>query len=355
MKGPTSCFLVLSTQLMLTAIAAPARHALFWLGPYSTINTTAGYEKVWHQWADNWRPGYIAAGSAFAVKHNGSIGFADTNAGEGLEGVLMAQYGFPALKKLNLTTLGMVYVTHTDGIAKILAQPAQFVSTLVGLAETYNLDGFDLDYEPQAEPYDDEKDEWRVIEGLRSRRCHDQSHRLKHGSHSLSLSERNTDTSSSRSAGTRSSGGNPAEFTEMTSFMSLVSQLTAALKPSGRIVTIDVSGCPSSVDFHCTGAVKAGLVHVNTMDSFSAGSPSDLQALEGTDSPPLNATWSPGFEPAGLGQSGWAAMTSYMASRPHTYRGLSTWGAGQPGSYDQPQWFFDAVNAFLDATDVNVD
>lgn len=35
-------------------------------------------------------------------------GYADTNAGEGLYGVLMEQYGFPALLSMNLTTIALV-------------------------------------------------------------------------------------------------------------------------------------------------------------------------------------------------------------------------------------------------------
>lgn len=45
----------------------------------------------------------------YAAKVNGSLGYADTAAGEGNEGVLMEQFGFPALKKLGLKTIAMVY------------------------------------------------------------------------------------------------------------------------------------------------------------------------------------------------------------------------------------------------------
>lgn len=62
----------------------------------------------------------------------------------------MELYGFPALKKMGLTTIGMVYVTHFEAIAKIVADPEPFIASLVAKANTIGLDGFDIDCELSA-------------------------------------------------------------------------------------------------------------------------------------------------------------------------------------------------------------
>ena len=45
----------------------------------------------------------------YALKLNGSLGYADTAAGEGLEGEIMEKFGFPALKKMGLKTIGACF------------------------------------------------------------------------------------------------------------------------------------------------------------------------------------------------------------------------------------------------------
>lgn len=87
------------------------------------------------------------AGSAYAAKTNGSLGYATTSAGEGLDGALMERFGFPALKKMGLTTIAMVYVTHYEAISKIVADPDPFIAELIQRARSVGLDGFDIDCE----------------------------------------------------------------------------------------------------------------------------------------------------------------------------------------------------------------
>jgi hypothetical protein len=123
----------------------PARSAnrtvVWWLEPYANLTSVDAYSRAWRQFQQNKRPGYIMAGSAYALKPNGSLGYADTAAGEGLEGELMERCGFPALKRMGLTTIAMVYVTHQAAIQKMLANPAPFIAQLVAKAEAVGLDG----------------------------------------------------------------------------------------------------------------------------------------------------------------------------------------------------------------------
>ena len=110
------------------------RSALFWLEPYANLTTVADYRAAWQQFSTNARPGYIMAGSAYALKPNGSLGFADTAAGEGLEGELMERAGFPALQQMGLRTIAMVYVTHEQAIRAMLQNPAPFIAKRASLS-----------------------------------------------------------------------------------------------------------------------------------------------------------------------------------------------------------------------------
>ena len=76
------------------------RTALFWVEPYANLTSVDDYAEAWQQFSANKRPGYLIAGSAYAAKRNGTLGFATTSQGEGEHGELMEKYGFPALKRM---------------------------------------------------------------------------------------------------------------------------------------------------------------------------------------------------------------------------------------------------------------
>jgi hypothetical protein len=92
----------------------------------------------------------------YALKLNGSLGYANTAAGEGLAGEVMERLGFPALKKMGLKTIAMVYVTHDAAIRTMLSNPKPFINQLLAKAQAVGIDGFDIDYEPQALAEDQE-------------------------------------------------------------------------------------------------------------------------------------------------------------------------------------------------------
>lgn len=333
--------------------AARARRVVFWLEPYANLTSVPAYVDAWHQWRDNARPGYVMAGSAYAVKPNGarvrceprpthtgegraarvcvclsqvltrsgsvaesappvaatpapiacrlprsrntaagSLGYADTSAGEGENGILMERYGFPALKALNLTTIAMVYLTHNAAIAKVLADPAPLIAQLLAKAKETGIDGWDVDYEPQAE--------------------------------------------------------DPAAPASAVSLMAFLTTLAQAMTDAGLLLTIDIGGCPAFHDFMCSGVAGIpGLTQVNTMDSFGVRIAADLQRLQRVNQPALAARWAPGFEPGGVGEAGLRSVLSYAATANVT--ALSTWAVHEANVGDQPQWLFDAVNAWVDA------
>jgi hypothetical protein len=243
----------------------------------------------------------VAAGSAYALKHNGSLGYADTSAGEGNDGVLMERYGFPALRRLNITATALVYITHTDGIAAMLAEPQPFIDALLAVAEREQLAGFDLDYEPQG-----------VYEG-------------------------------------REGGGEAAAF--MAFLSSLAAQMAARGLPR---LTIDIGGCPSFFGFDCAGSL-ANLAAANTMDAFNVRGVADMPALVRTDGAQLGARWAPGFEPASVGEAQFAAIMAWLATpaacaqQGACPRSIASWAAREYNTGPQPAWLWQEVNTVLDA------
>ena len=134
------------------ATLPPQRTVLMWLVPYDNLTSIDAYVNAWTQLPVD--PRYIYAGSAYALKaNNASLGYATTPAGEASYGVYMEQWGFPALRRLGINSsriFGMVYVTHSAAIAKMLSNPDPFTNELLAKAEGEDLGGFDIDYEPQA-------------------------------------------------------------------------------------------------------------------------------------------------------------------------------------------------------------
>lgn len=200
--------LVQACLLLMTSHVAGGgpRSALVWLVPYTNLTSIADYEAAWHQWKAHFHPGLKMAGSAYAAKVNGSLGYADTTAGEGKAGWLMETYGFPALKNLGYKPMAMVYVTHFEAIQKITADPQPFIQQLLHKAQQHGLAGFDLDYEPQQ----------------------------------------------AAGAGMGSPAGSGWTPHMKASFMGLLDQLSQAMVQAGLELTIDIGSCPSFHDFACS-------------------------------------------------------------------------------------------------------
>ena len=278
MVGRRSLLLGVLSLAAAAAAAPPAqlRRAVQWLVPYGNLTTASQYEAIWAQLKEHHRPAQnLYAASAYALKeNNASLGYATTPAGEASYGLQMETLGMPALRAMGLggeALLGMVYVTHTDAIARMLANPTAFIAQLVAKVEEQQLGGVDLDYEPQA----------------------------------VAAAER---ANAAKGLGSAAS------------FMQFIERLAAALAAKGAIVTIDISGCPSSYGFDCAGAANAsfipGLALVNTEDAFGAGSLDDLKSLQQTDgtAAALGARWAPGWEPNNIGPAAFAAALQYLAS-----------------------------------------
>ena len=258
------------------------------------------YAEIWKQFGGaNKRPGYIMAGSAYALKPNGSLGYAATAAGEGVGGELMERCGFPALRQLGFgnSTIAMVYVTHNQAIEKMLANPAPFIAELLAKAEAVGLSGFDIDYEPQQQQ---------------------QQQQLFTGA----------------------------------AFMAFLGQLAAAMESKGLTLTIDVGGCPQFNSFSCAGAKELpGLGQTNCMHTFGSSSLPMFKQLAGGDAAGLGAKWAPGFEPGNMKENDGAAFQSIMDYlRTSGVSRIATWEVHELNiGVPQPQWLFDAVNSFLDA------
>jgi len=308
----------LAAASVASASAAPPqkRRAVQWLVPYAN-STVADYQRFWAQLADNHRPGQnLYAASAYALKaNNASLGYATTPAGEAYFGLEMEQFGMPALRALGLgdSMIGMVYVTHSDAIARMLADPSAFIAELVAKAREQSLAGFDVDYEPQG----------------------------------VEAAER-------ANAARGASGG--------ASFMQFLEQLAAALKADGRLLTIDISGCPSSFGFVCSAASNAsslpGLALVNCEDSFGATSLDDIKQLQQSDgvASALGPRWASGWEPGNVGQADFAAAMAYLGSADACaaaggvcVTAISAWAHQEWNNGAQPQWLFDSINSFLDS------
>ena len=269
------------------------RTVLFWLEPYHNLTSVQAYETAWRQWRVNARPGYLVAGSAYAAKRNGSLGYADTAAGEGKDGVMMERYGFPALQRMGIKTLAMVYITHEEAIAKIVARPGPFIQQLISKAEATGIHGFDFDYEPQQ---------------LR-------------GNQTLA-----------------------------NSFMDFLRQAAEAMSAHGLLLTIDIGECPGFG--HCE-AVRAlpGIAQVNTMSTFGARSVAAFVSSSGQDRAGLSDKWAPGFEPANPGQRAFGEIVKHMLTVGVNH--MSTWEVHECNVGDQPQWLFDVINEFLDGKKTN--
>ena len=274
------------------------RTALFWLEPYANLTTEAAYAQAWSQFGENKRPGYIMAGSAYALKLNGSLGYATTSAGEGLSGELMERCGFPALKKMGLRTIAMVYVTHFAAIKAMLADPGPFIAQLIAKAEAVGIDGYDVDYEPQQ------------MDGVE--------------------------------------GAADAELRE--AFMGFLGDLGGKLKSKGLTLTIDVGGCPAFNDFTCAGAKQiSGLSQANCMHTFGSRSLSDFQKLAQGDQAGLGRKWAPGFEPGNMKSNPQAFQDILKYLKAQGAASIATWEVHELNiGVPQPQWLFDHVNAFLD-------
>ena len=276
------------------------RTALFWLEPFANLTSVAAYKDAWEQFGARARPEYVLAGSAYTVDRNGTLVFAKHSTGGQLEhGRLMEAYGFPALRQLRLRTTAMVYLTDPLSIARLFAgDPAPFVAQLLNKAAQHGLAGFDFDFEP-AMTFDDDV---------------------------------------------------PAGFgAGLVPFLSAVG---AALADAGLLLTVDIGGCSDGKDaaFPCS-AHPEGLLQANTMDTFATSSLTSFeQTFNSSANRLLGELWAPGFEPSNMKSDDGAAFKDiavFMGKR--GVRHLSTWEVHEPDAGAQPQWLFDAVDAFLDA------
>ena len=245
--------------------------------------------------------------SAYALKHDSSLGYADTTHGEGLYGYYMEAYGFPALRKMGVPTLAMTYFTHQDGLKIVLKTPGPFIAALLNVTLTNKLAGVDLDYEPQAMA--------KAIEALRA-----EGHAF----------EERVD---------------PA--------IRFFTQAADALATHGLMLTIDINGgcdgSSSSSSSNCDGFGTIGnLTQLNTEDGFGAHSIAAFQALVEHDNGPLNGKWAPGLGPAGLGAPMFTQILQYAAASTNV-TSIASWACHDANVGPQPQGLFDAIEVFLSA------
>jgi hypothetical protein len=273
-----------------------SRSVTFWVEPYANLTSVDAYKQAWRQFGtDPNSQSFIMAGSAYAAKNNGSLGYANTKAGEGEHGYMMEQFGFPALKQLGLKTIAMVYVTHYAAIKAISAKPEAFIQQLVSKAKAVGIDGFDIDYEPQE---DLPKEQQHAMNAM---------------------------------------------------FMQFMSKLGSAMEKNQLILTIDIGDCPTFNDFDCaTGLSITGLVQVNTMGSFGTKSIPDFQHSISQNSKALMQKWAPGFEPNNCGPTLFPKVIQYMLSA--NVSRMATWQVHECNVGDQPQWLFDAVGMFINGS-----
>jgi hypothetical protein len=248
------------------------------------------------------RPGaYIFAGSAYALKENGTLGYASTTAGEWLDGQGMESFGFPALHAMGLNATAMIYFTHYSGISIVLKNPKPFVDAVVAKVVEQGLVGADLDYEPQN--VQRAVDEIRAAEGA-------------------------------------AGAADP--------FFAFLGLLGTALGSKGLLLTVDAeTGCGGT---NCPAyASTPGLTAVNTMDTFNIQSLADFQSATKSDLPGLEKRWAPGFEPGNFGGDGslYKSVLTWAAANGVT--NIATWAIHEWNVGPQPQGLFDAINAFLDA------
>lgn len=202
--------LLIGWSLLLNATSQ--RNVLMWLVPYTNLTSVAEYVSAWSQLPNH--PAYFYAGSAYALKDNASLGYA-TPAGEAYDGIGMELYGFPALHQLGINSsriIGMVYITHSAAIATMLRDPGTFIDELVAKADEQDFGGFGIDYEPQQ----------FAVDGA--------------------------------------------------TFMNFITALAGRLAAQGRVLTVDISGCPTSFGFDCAGLASPskipGLMQVGNGSSL---------------------------------------------------------------------------------------
>lgn len=58
-----------------TIVTSSSKRALFWLVPYENVTTVEGYLSIWNQFSKYYNPRMIVAGSSYALKHNGTLGY----------------------------------------------------------------------------------------------------------------------------------------------------------------------------------------------------------------------------------------------------------------------------------------
>lgn len=239
-------------------------------------------------------------------------GYCNTTAGEGLYGQTMEQFGFPALQQMNISTiLGMTYFTHYNGISIVLANPKPFVDACVAKVVAFNLSGIDLDYEPQQVS--------AVVQEMRRE------------------------------------GRIDSDADPFTAFLSLMATSLAA---HGAYLTIDIGGgcdgqtnnCGAWVD---AGLYSKGLLQVNSEDGFGLSSASEFDAIANNDQVVANGglgkeLWAPGFGPGGM-QSNTTFYTSILeyAAAQWNVTQIATWAVHEWNVGAQPEWYFDALDAFL--------
>lgn len=297
----------LALALSLGAAVASRRRVIFWVEPYANLTSVTAYTAAWSQFGalEAAFPGGVTlAGSAYALKPNGSLGYASTAAGEGLHGDIMERFGFAAMRALKVRTVALVYITHSAAIAAMLQNPQPFIDELLARCKAQGLDGLDLDYEPQ---------------------------------------------------------GAALPASASAAFMGFLSALSQQMLGAGLThLSIDIGGCPSFFAFDCAvlaanASAIPGLLAVNTMDSFGATSAADLARAVPVDGAGLNGRWAPGFEPNNPGQVAFASMTAFLASPAACAtpaacpRTIATWEVRESNTGPQPQWLFDAVGVFLAA------
>ena len=278
---------------------------MLWLVPYTNA-TTADYTTWWLQIGElaSHTRGLSVAASAYALKHDGSFGYADTSAGEPDGGQEMEQYGMPALRRFGVTLLGMCYFTHGDGIAIVLSNPQPFIDQVIQKVIAQNLSGMDLDYEPQ-----------QVAAAERALAA-------RHAEHPGSAA--------------------PVSFP---SFLALLAEALAAA--GGFVLTIDgEGGAPGScASIPCSDYAKIkNLLSVNTMDTFNIRDVKGFQGMLATDLPVLGEKWAPGFEPANL-ISVWGDIVQAAIAGNVTQ--ITSWACYEWNTQPQPQGLIDGIAAFL--------
>jgi len=86
------------------------------------------------------------------------------------------------------------------------------------------------------------------------------------------------------------------------------------------------------------------------MQSFYCPSLVMFQATAKRNQAALGDKWAPGFEPGNLKENDGAVFKQVLLyAAAHGVKAMATWEVHEVNVGDQPQWLFDAVNAFLDA------